>query len=636
VAIVEYVFTSAGLVTTFMVAITLAVAAVPEGLPAVVTLTLAIGSRKLAKQNALIRRLSVVESLGAVDVIVTDKTGTLTENRMTVTRVYFSGSVYEITGEGMEGEFRQSGTRIDSGILVPLLRCGAIANDAEPAPPSHCGRYYGAPTEVALLVSAIKAGVWADDERIREVPFSSERKRMTVVVKGEPARAYMKGAPEYVLDRCDRCLRDGRIEPLDHPQRDAILQQNTQFAEKAFRVLAFAEKEVTDVDVGDDHLESGMVFLGLQAMIDPPREEVPGAIMDCRRAGIRVVMVTGDNMATAKAIGEQIGFDTAGAMTGNDVDRLSDAEIQESARRVEIFARVSPHHKLRLLQALQRAGHRVAMTGDGVNDAPALRGADVGVAMGQRGTEVAKQASDMVLRDDNFATLKNAIAEGRGIFDNIRKFITFLLSANAGEIGIVFVGVIVGSLFFPEFFAGSEEMLILTPAMLLWINVVTDGLPALALGADPKTPDIMHRPPRPASEPVIDRAVAVSIAAIGATMTVAGILLFFHVLSSTRDAVLAQTLLFTLLVLAEMVAIQVIRSPYKQTIFSNRWLVAAVLSSLALHLAVLYTPLSHPFGVTAISASSWGLLAGAVLLFTVISIVSLRLRAALSPLKCQA
>jgi Ca2+-transporting ATPase len=502
----------------------------------------------MAKQNALVRRLSVVESLGAVDVIVSDKTGTLTENQMTVKRLYFSDAVYEVTGEGADtkGEFLRDGSKVDSAMLAPLLRCGAIVNNAEPAPASHGTRYYGSPTEVALLVSAAKAGIWVEGERIREVPFSSDRKRMTVVVKGEAAEAYMKGAPEYVLDRCDRVLRDGSVQPLDRQRRGIIQQQVTHFAENAFRVLACAEKEIADLDVGDEHLESGMVFLGLQGIIDPPRKEVPGAIRDCRRAGIKVIMVTGDNMATAKAIGAQIGFNTAGAMTGSELDRLSEEDLQNVARRVEIFARVSPHHKLRLLQALQRAGHRVAMTGDGVNDAPALRGADVGVAMGQRGTEVAKQASDMVLRDDNFATLKNAIAEGRGIFDNIRKFITFLLSANAGEIMIVFFGVLAGSFFLPEFFAGAEEILILTPAMLLWINIVTDGLPALALGTDPKMSGIMQRPPRPVSEPVIDRRVLSAIIGIGVAITVTGLPLFFYILESSRDVVQAQTLLFTL------------------------------------------------------------------------------------------
>jgi P-type Ca2+ transporter type 2C len=622
VAVIEYFFTSAGVVKTLMVAITLAVAAVPEGLPAVVTLTLALGSHRMAKQNALVRRLSVVESLGAVDVIVTDKTGTLTENQMTVRRVYFSGSIYEATGEGLDthGEFLHAGSKVDPKALAPLLRCGAIVNDAEPAPASEIRlKYYGSPTEVALLVSAAKAGIWANVKRIREVPFSSDRKRMTVVVKGNPIVAYMKGAPEYILDRCDRILLNGQIGPLVEQHRSEILQQTTQFANDAFRVVGFAQKEVVDLDIDDDHLETGMVFLGLQAMIDPARREVPEAVMDCRRAGIRVIMVTGDNMATARAIAAQIGFNTTEAMTGGELDRLSDADIQDAVAHVEVFARVSPHHKLRILQALQRMGHRVAMTGDGVNDAPALRGADVGVAMGQRGTEVAKQASDMVLRDDNFATLKNAIAEGRGIFDNIRKFIAFLLSANAGEILIVFVGVLVGGIFFREFFAGPEKILILTPAMLLWINIVTDGLPALALGVDPKMPDIMQRPPRRPSEAVIDRGVIEAIGSIAAAITLTGLPLFFYVLYSTRGAVKAQTLLFTLLVIAEMATLQLIRLRYRLPIGSNRWLVAAVLSSIALQTLVLYSPLHVPFGVEPIGVAGWLMLVVAVLAFTLIA-----------------
>jgi P-type Ca2+ transporter type 2C len=627
VGVVEFFFTGAGLITTLMVAITLAVAAVPEGLPAVVTLTLAIGSRKMARKSALVRRLSVVESLGAVDVIVTDKTGTLTENSMTVERVYFSAAVYEVTGEGSEseGQFLLHGSPVDPQVLAPILKCGAIANDAEPAPASQGTRYYGAPTEVALLVSAAKAGISGDAERLREVPFSSDRKRMTVVVRDGTNMAYMKGAPEYVLDRCDRFWTDGRIEPMDQKQRERIIQQNSRFAESAFRVLAFAQKELSTLEQEDDHLESNMVFLGLQAMIDPPRREVPGAIEDCRRAGIRVIMVTGDNMETAKAVGELIGFNATGAMTGSLVDRFSEAEMEEAVERVEIFARVTPQHKLRLLQALQRRGHRVAMTGDGVNDAPALRGADVGVAMGRRGTEVARQASDMVLRDDNFATLRDAIAEGRGIFDNIRKFIVFLLSANFGEILIVFIGILAGRIFLPEFFAGSEKLLILTPVMLLWINIVTDGLPALALGADPKMPNIMELPPRPASEPVMDRRVVRTIAAIGVAMALTGLPLFFYFLGVRRDIVLAQTLLFTVIVLAEMVALQIIRARYGLRTFSNGWLVAAVVSSLALHALVLYTPLSRPFGVIAINFEGWMWLALAVVSFAFVSLALRRL-----------
>jgi Ca2+-transporting ATPase len=603
---VEYFLTETSVITIILVAITLAVAAVPEGLPAVVTLTLAMGSQKMIKQNALVRRLSVVESLGSVDVIVTDKTGTLTENQMTVKRLYFSGIVYEVTGTGTnpQGEFLREGEPVPAGTLEPLLACGAMVNDAEALETGE-GDYYGDPTEVALLVAAAKAGIAPKVERLREIPFSSERKRMTVIAKQEPPKAYMKGAPEYILERCDRVWEDGEVKSLDDMTRQAILDKNQEFADGAFRVLACAFKEVDALDAAEEAIEEGMIFLGLQAMIDPPRAEVKEAVQDCRVAGIRVIMVTGDNLATAKAIGAQIGFSGEKAMTGSELERLSHEEVKDSVEQVEIFARVSPHHKVILLKALQEKGHRVAMTGDGVNDAPALRNADVGVAMGRRGTDVAKEAADMILQDDNFVTLRNAIAEGRGIFDNIRKFVNYLLSANAGEIMIVFVGVLVGSTLFPEHFAGQAQALILTPVMLLWINLLTDGLPALALGADPAMKGIMKRPPRPADEPVICTEIIASIFNIGLVMAISGLLLFFHVLGSGGGLVRAQTVLFTFIVVVEMVRIQMIRARYGQSILSNRWLVGAVVSTLILQGAVIYTPLDEFFHVEALLLGDW-------------------------------
>jgi len=625
VGLVEYFFTAAGLVTTLMVAISLAVAAVPQGLPAVVTLTLALGSRRMAKQKALVRQLPVVESLGSVDVIVTDKTGTLTENQMTVKRLFFSGKVYEVTGEGTdtEGEIRRDGEPVDPAEVEPLLRCGAIANDSEPTPESEESDYFGDPTEIALLVSAAKAGIHANIQRVREIPFSSDRKRMTVITESEsePRRAWMKGAAEVILDRCDRVLQDGEVQPLTDEIRKSIDDHNSEFADQAFRVLACCFKDLDDAEADEEEMESGMTFLGLQGMIDPPRAEVPESIADCRRAGIRVVMMTGDNLATAKAIGREIGFDPDGAMTGPDLEDLSDEQLQEAAESTDIFARVSPRHKVKLLRSLQDNGHRVAMTGDGVNDAPALRNADVGVAMGQRGTDVTKEASDMVLQDDNFVTLRNAIAEGRGIFDNIRKFVNFLLSANAGEILIVFMGVLIGSAFFPEVFGSQREAVILAPVMLLWINLITDGLPALALGIDPKTQGIMDRPPRSRDEPVINRRMIASIVGLGIVMTVAGLPLYFYLLKSEGRLIPAQTALFTLIVMLEMARIQFIRSRYNQSIFSNLWLLAAIASSLMLQLLVLYTPLNEFFGVEPPGLVEWGWIGAAFAAFVLLSAV---------------
>jgi len=624
VAAVQYLFTDAGSVAIALTAITLAVAAVPEGLPAVVTLTLALGSQRMVAKNALVRRLPVVESLGAVDVILTDKTGTLTENQMTVRRIAFGDAEYTVTGSGLatEGEFRHGEETVDPSTLAPVLRCGLVCNNAEPAPDDEDQAYYGDPTEVALLVAAAKAGIDGAGERLREIPFSSERKRMTVVVaEDDGPTAYMKGAPETVLERCDRVLVDGDLEPLTEERRTAILDRNDAFAADALRVLGFARETDVDPDAGEETLEEGLVFLGLQGMIDPPRSEVEGAVADCRDAGIRVVMVTGDNLETAKAIGAEIGFDPEGALTGQDLEGMSDDALQSAVEEVEVFARVSPEHKVRVLEALQANDHNVAMTGDGVNDAPGVRNADVGISMGIRGTDVTQEASDMVLQDDNFVTIRDAIAEGRGIFDNIRKFVNYLLSANAGEVLVVFIGVIVGSALFPSLFAENAEALILTPVMLLWINLVTDGLPALALGTDPKAADIMDRAPRGDDEPVIDRRMLGSIATIAVVMTATGLTLFFYGLQVTEDLIVAQTLLFTFLVAVEMIRIQLIRSRYDLSPISNRWLVAAVLASFALQLGVLYTPVRTFFDVVALGATGWTWIGVAFLGFVVAAVV---------------
>lgn len=609
VAVVQLFFTGNGFTTSFtelvpvlMVAITLAVAAVPEGLPAVVTLTLALGSRKMLEKNALVRSLPVVESLGSVNEIVTDKTGTLTEDLMTVKRLHYQGEDIQVTGTGtsLDGGFEKDGHEVDTEYLKPLLETGVICNNAEKAPESEDTDYYGEPTEVALLVSGLKSGLENSGEREREIPFSSDRKRMTVVKDGT---AHMKGAPETVLERCDRVLVDDEVKELTDEHRERLKQKNQEFAEDALRVLGFAKKEV-DGNEDEKELEEGMIFLGLQGMIDPPREEVKDAVEDCRNAGIRVVMATGDNIATAKAIGKEIGFNPEDAMTGQEIEQLDEEELQDTVEDVEIFARVSPHHKVMILQALQANGNNVAMTGDGVNDAPALKNADVGVSMGQRGTDVAQQASDMVLQDDNFVTIRDAIAEGRGIFDNIRKFVNYLLSANAGEVLAVFFGILIGTMFFPEnFHSTTEEALILTPVMLLWLNMVTDGLPALALGADPKSEGIMDRPPRGEDEPVINRRMMASILGIGLLITVAGLPLFFGNLNA--GLVRAQTMLFTFLVIIELVRIQIIRRRYHQSLLSNKWLIGALVSSVLLQLAVIYTPLNKVFQVTMLASHEW-------------------------------
>ena len=625
VTLVQLLFTATGLVSVLLVSITLAVAGVPEGLPAVVTFTLALGAREMVDRNALVRRLPVVESLGSTDVIVTDKTGTLTEERMTVTRLYAAGTVVEpsevspVSADG-NGGGQRTDTRHSQATdqaFERLLRCGAACNNVDRTGDSE---YRGEPTEVAIQRVADDAGVDRPGERRREIQFSSERKRMTVLVDGNEPTAYMKGAPEVVLERCDRILEDGDVCELTDAKRQEVLERTQSFAGDALRVLGFASKTVDDPDA--DRIEDGMVFLGLQGMLDPPRAEVEQAIADCQSAGVRPVLATGDNITTAKAIGEQIGFDPEGALTGSDIDDQSDDALRDTVEEVDVFARVEPNHKVQILTALQANDHNVAMTGDGVNDAPALTQADVGIAMGNRGTDVARQASDMILRDDNFATIRDAIEEGRGIFENVRKFVNYLVSTNTGEVLVVFLGVLLGGLLFPERFTGTSQALILTPVLILWINLVADTLPALALGADPHAAGLMERPPRPSDEGVINRRVLVSIVTIAVLLAVVGLGLFFYGLEATGSLVRAQTLLFTFIVVGELIRIYVIRSRYGLTLGSNLWLLAAIGFSFFLHLTVLYTPVHDFFQVVPLAVHEWGWIGVAFVAFLLLNVLT--------------
>jgi Ca2+-transporting ATPase len=626
VVAVQFLFTATDPVAILLVGITLAVAGVPEGLPAVVTFTLALGAREMVDRNALVRRLPVVESLGSVDVIVTDKTGTLTENRMTVTRLYASGSVVDLSDSSVQSgggvpEGRQIAADGNEGSrpgVAPLLRCGALCNNVDRTD----DEYRGDPTEIALQRLADEAGIESTGERIREIQFSSERKRMTVLVDDGELTAYLKGAPEVVLDRCDSILEEGEVHELTDDKRQEILDRTTSFAEDALRVLGFASKTIDDPSADPNQIEDEMVFLGLQGMIDPPREEVEEAIADCHSAGIRTVLATGDNLTTAEAVGEQIGLDPDGALTGSDIAEQSDDQLERTIEDVDVFARVTPDHKVRLLNALQDNGHTVVMTGDGVNDAPALTQADVGVAMGERGTDVARQASDMILRDDNFATIRDAIREGRGIFENVRKFVNYLVSTNTGEVLVVFLGVLFGSLLFPAQFSGTSKALILTPILILWINLVADTLPALALGADPYADGLMNRPPRPTDEGVINTRVLVSILTIAVLLAVTGLGIFFYALDTTRSLLRAQSLLFTFIVVVELIRIQVIRSRYDQTLRSNPWLLGAIGVSLLVHLAVLYTPLHDFFAVVPLTAADWSWIAVGFVVFLGLNVLT--------------
>lgn len=620
VALVQVLLTGAGWMTVFLLAIGLSVAAIPESLPAIVTLTLALGSKKLLKKDALVRRLPVVEALGSVDHIVTDKTGTLTEGVMTVEKLYFQDEEFDVTGRGnnVEGEFKKDGYQTDQDHLKPLLECGVYCNNAEKADHTEEG-FRGEPTEIALLISGMKAVIENDKKRAKAVPFSSDRKRMTVVT--EDNTGYMKGAPEVVLDRCDRILVDGEEKELTEEKKNEILEKNTEFAREALRVLGFARKEVTDLEADDEEIESGMIFLGLQGMIDPAREEVKGAVDDCRKAGIGVLMATGDNVETAKAIGEKLGFDSEGALTGQEVDELSDRELEEAVTNIEIFARVSPEHKVRISKALQNIGYNVAMTGDGVNDAPALKNSDVGIAMGQRGTDVAKKSGDMVLQDDNFVTIRDAIAEGRAIFDNIRKVTNQLLSTNSGEVMFVFLGTLIGGFLFPEQFATSESV-VLTAVMILWVNFASDGPPAIALGEDPKVQGIMERSPRGRDEAIIDKKILAMIAFTGPVAALIMLPLFFM---NIQNFMLAQTMLFMALAFFELAMFQVIRRDYGLKLKDNKWLVAMIGLSTLSHLAVLYTPLAALFGVVPLGIQQWGYIAASLAVFVVVEVVFRRM-----------
>ncbi|MFP4142108.1 MAG: cation-translocating P-type ATPase [Thermoplasmata archaeon] len=602
-------FRGSTLLNAFITAIALAVAAVPEGLPAVVTLTLALGMRKMLKRNALVRRLPVIESLGSVDVICTDKTGTLTEGKMVVRKIFFSGKEIEVSGGySEEGDFTFEGKSVDASELEKILEVGALCNDSEISD----GEPIGDPTEIALIQSAQKAGLDKKRleeryQRIDEIPFSSERKMMTTIHEGEREKdkAFVKGAPEVVLEKCDRYYEDGEIKELDEDKRMEFTKKTEEFADEALRVLAMAYKDLTlEGDSERDkkeEIEQDLIFLGLQGMIDPPREEVKDAIEACRKAGIRTVMITGDNAVTAGAIGDKLGF-SGEVVTGRDLEAMSERELREKVKYVDIFARVSPSHKVKILRILKDQGHIVAMTGDGVNDAPALKESDVGTSMGERGTDVAQQASDIVLLDDNFATMKNAIEEGRGVFDNIRKFVNLLLSGNMGEVLIVLVASLIG-LGLP-----------LTAVMLLWVNLMTDGLPALALGVDPGSKDIMSRQPRGQDENIIDKTLAFSIGWIGVWVTIICLSLYRYGLGeSTR---LARTLTFTGLVVLELIEVFPIRQRYGTRLWSNKWLGVAMAVSLGMHMVVLYTPMRSYFRVIPLGLNSWFMISiGAAIFF---------------------
>lgn len=593
--------------------VSLAIAAVPEALAAVVTGALAIGVERMARRQALVRRLPAVETLGCTTVICSDKTGTLTKNEMTVRRLSVGNRFVEVTGVGFEpvGSFLWDGKPRDplsDPTLARLLQAAALCGDAHLRWGDEGWQIKGDPTEGALVVAAAKAKLNLEElkylfPRIGEIPFEPERKRMTTIHRDPDGRliAYVKGAPEQILVLSTHWEREGEREVVSAPVHQALLEMSDQMAQGALRVLGVAYRELPEAGWKEvpESVEADLTFLGLVGMMDPPREEVKAAIRTCQEAGIRPVMVTGDHKLTAAAIAQELGLLKEGQqlLEGRDLDRMTEEELAARAEGVSVYARVSPEHKLKIVGALKRLGHVVAMTGDGVNDAPALKRADIGIAMGITGTDVAKEASDMVLLDDNFATIAAAVEEGRAIYENIRKYLVFLLSANVGEI------LVLGS-------AGLIGLpLPLLALQILWVNLITDGPPALALGVEPAEPDLMRRSPRNPREPVFTKGIQLSILGM-ATLMFFGLMPLFYGYWRMEGLTKARTMTLVGLILFELFFAFSCRS-FNFTIlglgpWTNRWLVLAVGGSLILLLAVLYVPLlASAFHTVPIQAADW-------------------------------
>jgi P-type Ca2+ transporter type 2C len=591
--------------------IALAVAVVPEALPAVVTISLALGVQRMVKRHALMRRLAAVETLGSTTVICSDKTGTLTRNEMTVRSCYVAGLSYEVTGTGYrpEGEFRLEGTAVPPPVaLTELLTAAALVNDAELLRDEAEGdwRVKGDPTEGALIVAAAKAGVGVGNlaarfPRIDEIPFTSETKRMTTLhADGRDTVAFTKGAPELILASCDLVRTEEGEVALHAAAREEIIAASRLMAADALRVLAVARKHGSTRETA----EKGMTFLGLIGMIDPPRPEAQAAIRKCRAAGIRPVMITGDHPVTAQAVARELGLFTDGrTVSGADLEKMDDARLEEEVQQIQVYARVSPAHKLRVVTALQKKGEVVAMTGDGVNDAPALKKADIGIAMGITGTPVSKEAAAMILTDDNFASIVSAVEEGRGIFDNIKKYLMYLLSSNIGEIGLM-AGAMLFALPLP-----------LSAVQILYVNLATDGLPALALAVDPQDADLMHRPPRDAGKGIFTRPVVTLIVVGGGWSTIVNLSLFAWARGSGRSDLEAMMMTFVSLVLIQFFKAYNFRSDRNSLLrdpFANRWLNLAVLWEIPLLIVIVYLPaLQKPFGTFPLSLGDWFLIAAA-------------------------
>ena len=615
VIVVLGIFRGQPFIEMLIFGVALAVAVVPEALPAVVTISLALGVKRMVRRNALVRRLPAVETLGSTSVICSDKTGTLTKDEMTARRVFAGGRMIEVTGTGYEprGTFSMNGSGVEgSQSLSTLLRAAVLASDARLEQRNSGDKWEikGDPTEGALVVAAAKAGfdkakLDAQFSRVSEIPFTAETKRMTTLHQtSDGLVAYAKGAPEVIVQSCSRLFTENGEEPLDDARRTEVLDFAKQMAGDALRVLAVAQKPRATLK----DAEQEMTLLGLVGMIDPPRPEARAAVRECEEAGIKVIMITGDHPLTARAVAEELGLSKTGrVVTGSELEAMDDAELERQVASIEVFARVSPAHKLRIVTALQKRGKVVAMTGDGVNDAPALKKADIGIAMGITGTDVSKEAASMTLTDDNFASIVAAVEEGRGIFSNIKKYLMYLLSSNIGEIGLM-AGATLAGLPLP-----------LTAVQILYVNLATDGLPALALAVDPPERGLMQRPPRDPRTGIFTRPVVMLMLVGGIWSAAVNLGLFVWALNSGRSIEEAMTMTFVSLVLIQFFKAYNFRSDRLSVLsqpFANKWLNIAIAWELVMLALIVYVPfLERTFGTFGLTMMDWVIIIAAA--FTV-------------------
>ncbi|PAE26883.1 calcium-translocating P-type ATPase, SERCA-type [Bacillus sp. 7894-2] len=607
------------LYTMFLAGVSLAVAAIPEGLPAIVTVALSLGVQRMIRKKAIVRKLPAVETLGCASVICSDKTGTMTQNKMTVTHLWSGGKEWRVDGVGYEpqGQFYRNESQIEpksDKSLQQMLMFGMLCNHAEIQQKNNEFVIDGDPTEGALLVAAMKAGYNRSSllnqfQIINEFPFDSARKMMSVVVKDHNGRQFIvtKGAPDVLVGKSESVLWEGRRQILSRELSGEIQAAIEDLASQALRTIAIGYKEIPSKNVilDEKEAEKGLTFIGLQGMIDPPRPEVKEAVKECREAGIKTIMITGDHVITAQAIAKQLSILTEGSkvLQGKDLAEMSVEDLEDVVEDVAVFARVSPEHKLKIVKALQNRGHIVAMTGDGVNDAPAIKAADIGISMGITGTDVAKEASALVLLDDNFATIKAAIKEGRNIYENIRKFIRYLLASNVGEILVMLFAMLLAL------------PLPLVPIQILWVNLVTDGLPAMALGLDQPEENVMKRKPRSPKEGVFSRGLGWKVVSRGFLIGLVTLLAFIFAYRANPDHLAyAQTVAFATLVMAQLIHVFDCRS--EKSVFSrnplgNKYLVWAVISSLVLVLIVIYYPPLQPiFHTVPIELRDWFMITG--------------------------